>query len=87
MRHVVAGSRDPIPRSPGGSRDPAREKTPRPPGPRGLHLPGRRGAPAYRSVTTWETGSPIMVPIRPYPAMVVPVMQVDIIMPPAVQSP
>jgi hypothetical protein len=41
---------------------------------------------AQRSVTTWEVGTPIMVPALPQPATVVPVMQVVIIMPPAVQS-
>ena len=45
-----------------------------------------RGQLCYCSAITCETGSPIIVPIRPYPAIVVPVMQVVIIMPPAVQS-
>jgi hypothetical protein len=40
----------------------------------------------YCFVITCDTGSPIMVPIRPYPAIVVPVMQEVIIIPPAVQS-
>jgi len=44
------------------------------------------GSLCYCSVITCETGSAIIVPIRPYPAIVVPVMQVVIIMPPAVQS-
>jgi TonB family protein len=40
----------------------------------------------YRSVTTWDSGTPIIVPSRPYPSIVVPVMQVFIIIPAAVQS-
>jgi hypothetical protein len=42
--------------------------------------------PGYCFVITWETGCADMVPVRPYPATVVPVMQDVIIMPPAVQS-
>jgi len=49
-----------------------------------LHASGQGSL--YCSVMTWETGTPSIVPILPYPAVVVPVMHVVPIMPPAVQS-
>jgi hypothetical protein len=50
--------------------------------------PGARapGPALYRGVMTWETGCPPIVPSVPYPASEVPVMQVDPIIPPGVQS-
>lgn len=50
---------------------------------------GLQGGPSVRvycSVATWDCGYPIIVPSVPYPVVLVPVMQVDPIMPPAVQS-